>query len=422
MPTSQPLMALMSRDMSPVDWTEGTGKAQRGEASDGFAQLLAEQMPDELQTVLEQLTPEQLALLEQAALAVDGKTLPPTQSLTEGVPLDSEAASDEAVAEDALGAIAQWLAWLQAVPGAADSTQAAAGASAMQAAATPFGSMGNHLPGTSEADLELTTEADVDGRESSKTAQNRRDLASNELLSAAESARAGRINTPGQEFTAALQRSAGAANEEPAVPTAMLGKLVEQLERAGRSPDGDDADGRDAMLKPTLPGSAGAALTARPVAAATPGMGVPFGQSGWNEAAVEKVMWMSSQNLRSVDIRLDPAELGPLEIHIQNRGQELQVQFVSQNPAVREALEAQMHRLREMFGQQGLEQAEVTVADRSPNDQPNQRQSEEQLAQHGSQGGLASSTGADADTTEATSSVTQAEPRWVTQRLVDFYA
>ncbi len=105
---------------------------------------------------------------------------------------------------------------------------------------------------------------------------------------------------------------------------------------------------------------------------------VPFGHQSWGEAMVERVMWMSSQNLRSVEIQLDPAELGPLEIHIQNRGQELQVQFISQNPGVREALEGQMHRLREMFAGQGLEQAEVTVADRSAGEQA--RQGEGQLA------------------------------------------
>ena len=39
---------------------------------------------------------------------------------------------------------------------------------------------------------------------------------------------------------------------------------------------------------------------------------VPFGHQSWGEAMVERVMWMSSQNLRSVEIQLDPAELGPL--------------------------------------------------------------------------------------------------------------
>ncbi|WVM89362.1 flagellar hook-length control protein FliK [Halopseudomonas pachastrellae] len=68
-----------------------------------------------------------------------------------------------------------------------------------------------------------------------------------------------------------------------------------------------------------------------------------MGQPGWSEAVVNKVMWMSSQNLQSVEIQLDPAELGPLEIKIQTRAR-APVQFVSQNAGVRDALEGQMFR------------------------------------------------------------------------------
>ena len=420
MPTSQPLMALMSMDIPSADWTDRAAKSQYVEGDDDFAQLLREHMPDELQTVIEQLTPEQLALLEQAALAADGKTLPPMHSLTADLPPDTEAGSDEPLTEDPLGAIAQWLTWLQAAPVASDSPATAAVASAIQPATTPFGFVSNHLSGVPEVDPEV--DIDINLREGSRNTPHSREIVSNDLLSAPESARAARANTPGQEFTAALQRAAGAVSEEPMVSTAMLGKLVEQLERAGRQLESDEGDGLDALNKPTLPGSANVALTARPVAAAAPAMGVPFGQSGWNAAVVEKVMWMSSQNLRSVEIRLDPAELGPMEIHIQNRGQELQVQFVSQHPAVREALEAQMHRLREMFSQQGLEQTEVTVADRSPSDQQEQQQRDEQLAQQGLPGGRGSSAGTDTDASNLTSPGHQLEPRWVTQRLIDFYA
>ena len=60
------------------------------------------------------------------------------------------------------------------------------------------------------------------------------------------------------------------------------------------------------------------ALSARPVLATAQTLGVPFGQPAWGEALMDKMLWASSQNLRSVEIRLDPAELGPLEIHIQS--------------------------------------------------------------------------------------------------------
>lgn len=96
-----------------------------------------------------------------------------------------------------------------------------------------------------------------------------------------------------------------------------------------------------------------------------PGQPVPMQQGGWSEAVVDRVMWLSSQNLKSAEIQLDPAELGRLEVRI-NMNQDLaQVTFASANPNVRDALESQMHRLRELFTQQGMGQLDVNVSDQS---------------------------------------------------------
>ena len=40
-------------------------------------------------------------------------------------------------------------------------------------------------------------------------------------------------------------------------------------------------------------------------------------QPGWNRELVDKVMWLSSQNLKSAEIKLNPAELGRLDIRVQ---------------------------------------------------------------------------------------------------------
>jgi flagellar hook-length control protein FliK len=77
------------------------------------------------------------------------------------------------------------------------------------------------------------------------------------------------------------------------------------------------------------------------------------------------VMWLSSQNLKSAEIQLDPAELGRLEVRISMNQDVAQVTFASANPNVRDALESQMHRLRELFSQQGMGQLDVNVSDQS---------------------------------------------------------
>ncbi|MBS7673262.1 flagellar hook-length control protein FliK, partial [Vibrio cholerae] len=80
-------------------------------------------------------------------------------------------------------------------------------------------------------------------------------------------------------------------------------------------------------------------------------------QSGWTEEVVNRVMYLSSANLKSAEIQLQPAELGRLDIKVNmTADQQAQVNFMSGHAVVREALESQSGRLREMFAQQGMGQ------------------------------------------------------------------
>ena len=98
-----------------------------------------------------------------------------------------------------------------------------------------------------------------------------------------------------------------------------------------------------------------------------PGQPVAMQQGGWSEAVVDRVMWLSSQNLKSAEIQLDPADLGRLEVRVNLSQDQAQVTFASPNAGVREALEGQMHRLRELFAQQGMNLADANVSDQSLN-------------------------------------------------------
>lgn len=97
------------------------------------------------------------------------------------------------------------------------------------------------------------------------------------------------------------------------------------------------------------------------------GQPLPMQQGAWSEAVVDRVMLMSSQNLKSAEIQLDPAELGRLEVRISVNQDQTQVTFASPNAGVRDALDAQMHRLRELFAQQGMNLLDVNVSDQSLN-------------------------------------------------------
>ena len=102
-------------------------------------------------------------------------------------------------------------------------------------------------------------------------------------------------------------------------------------------------------------------------------------QSGWSEEVVNRVMYLSSANLKSADIQLEPAELGRLDIRVNiSADQAAQVNFVSGHAGVREALDSQMHRLREMFAQQGMGQVDVSVSDQSRQWQGREQEHQEQ--------------------------------------------
>ena len=104
-------------------------------------------------------------------------------------------------------------------------------------------------------------------------------------------------------------------------------------------------------------------------------------QSGWTEEVVNRVMYLSSANLKAADIQLQPAELGRLDIRVNMvPDQQTQVTFMSAHPGVREALDGQVHRLRDMFAQQGMGQVDVNVSDQS---RGSQNQGQNQQAQSG---------------------------------------
>lgn len=97
--------------------------------------------------------------------------------------------------------------------------------------------------------------------------------------------------------------------------------------------------------------------------------GLP-GQPGATEALSERIMMMRTKNLQVAEIKLDPQELGALEVRVKIVNDVASVQFHSPNPGVREALESQIVKLREMMDGAGLSLGDVDVSDQSLSDAP----------------------------------------------------
>ena len=149
---------------------------------------------------------------------------------------------------------------------------------------------------------------------------------------------------------------------------------------------------------------------------------ITMNQSGWTEEVVNRVMYLSSVNLKAADIQLQPAELGRLDIRVNMvPDQQTQVTFMSAHPSVREALDSQMHRLRDMFAQQGMGQVDVNVSDQSRGSQQGQEQ-----AQHGQSGRTSASGGRldsmDDEPLPAAAEVAAATSSVIGSSVVDYYA
>ena len=100
----------------------------------------------------------------------------------------------------------------------------------------------------------------------------------------------------------------------------------------------------------------------------------------------ERVSSMLSINNKEAEIRLDPPEMGSMQIRVRSDAEQAQINFVVQNQQAKEALEQSMPRLREMLAQQGLELGESTISygqSGGENAEQNESGSGEQLAQNG---------------------------------------
>lgn len=164
----------------------------------------------------------------------------------------------------------------------------------------------------------------------------------------------------------AQQDPAGEAAEGDPLTVAAGGRrggLLEELRlQAGAQALQGAANGEafQALLQPAAELRPVAPMTPLPIAAAP--IAVPVGEPGWGQAVGERMVWTVQQNLQHATIRLDPPHLGPLEISVSVKDDQANVVVQAQHALTREALEAEMPRLRAMLGEAGFTSVDVNVA------------------------------------------------------------
>lgn len=102
----------------------------------------------------------------------------------------------------------------------------------------------------------------------------------------------------------------------------------------------------------------------------TSAIAAEFGQPDWPEEFSHKITWLATQRMQTAELKLHPAHLGPIEISLQlSDDQQLTAQFVSHHPAVREVIEANLPRLREIMAESGIMLADTSVSADTPRQQ-----------------------------------------------------
>lgn len=90
---------------------------------------------------------------------------------------------------------------------------------------------------------------------------------------------------------------------------------------------------------------------------------VPVLDDAWGDALNERVLWMAGKSIQKAEIRLNPADLGPIRVEVSVADDAAKVSFSAQNATTREALESALPRLREMLSENGLSLANTDVSD-----------------------------------------------------------
>lgn len=91
----------------------------------------------------------------------------------------------------------------------------------------------------------------------------------------------------------------------------------------------------------------------------------PFQQAAWAQELAQQAKFMVRDELRFVELKLNPANLGSIEVVLKQEDDQTTLMFFAKNQLVREALESSLQRLQKSFSDDGLQLDEAFVSDQS---------------------------------------------------------
>ena len=85
----------------------------------------------------------------------------------------------------------------------------------------------------------------------------------------------------------------------------------------------------------------------------------------WNNVLSSRAIWMAREGIQQAALKLNPVNLGPVEVRLNMHKEQANITFIAHNAATRDALELALPKLRESFLENGLELTGADVSDPS---------------------------------------------------------
>ena len=164
--------------------------------------------------------------------------------------------------------------------------------------------------------------------------------------------------------------------ENKAQPNGQAAELIRQIQPGQqRSPDNRTASGLVTALTPasSAPGQTSAAGAPQIAMDVQP----QLNSAAWSRVVSSRVVWMAREGVQQAELRLNPANLGSVDVRLNISNDQASVTFLAQNAATREALEQSMPRLRESLAENGLS---LTHSEVGQQDHPEQQASEDETS------------------------------------------
>ncbi len=159
----------------------------------------------------------------------------------------------------------------------------------------------------------------------------------------------------------------------PATPAGSASSAQQAIETSGTS----------VQLARSAPASVSGAASPGQATSLHGSIAVPVQDSGWDTAVAERVLLMTNNKLQNAELRLSPADLGPLRVELRIEDSTANVNFHASQAVTREALEQAIPRLREMLADSGLQLGRCDVSDSGLGDRAEERQAHETGSAHG---------------------------------------